>query len=101
MFHIYCPYCEEMREEEEFHAKGQAHIARPLDPDSCSDKEWGEFLHFRSNPKGLHHEIWHHAIGCRKYFNVARDTATYEIKLVYKMGEKPEGSEHAIQGAEL
>jgi sarcosine oxidase, subunit delta len=90
MFHIYCPYCQEMREEEEFHVKGQAHLARPLAPESCSDKEWGEYLHFRANPKGIHHEIWHHAVGCRKFFNIARDTATYEIKLVYKSGEAPD-----------
>ena len=30
MFHIYCPHCCEHREEEEFHVKGQAHIARPV-----------------------------------------------------------------------
>ncbi|MGO1297157.1 MAG: sarcosine oxidase subunit delta [Vibrio sp.] len=100
MFHIYCPYCQEMREEEEFHAKGQASIARPLDPDNCSDKEWGEFLHFRTNPKGTHHEMWHHAVGCRKYFNIVRNTATYEIEQVYKMGEEPKASEHDSQGVE-
>ena len=47
MFHIYCPYCEEHREEEEFHPKGQAHIARPDDPDACSDEEWEKVLWFR------------------------------------------------------
>ena len=41
MFHIYCPHCCEHREEEEFHVKGQAHIARPLDPEALSDEEWG------------------------------------------------------------
>lgn len=86
MFSIYCPYCEEHREEEEFHAKGQAHIARPLDSDSCSDKEWGEYLYFRNNPRGLHHELWVHATGCRKFFNIARDTQSYEIKETYKIG---------------
>ncbi len=89
MFYIYCPHCGEHREEEEFHAKGQAHIARPADPDSCSDKEWGEYLFFRKNPRGLHLEMWVHATGCRKFFNVTRDTVTYEIKEVYKIGERP------------
>ncbi|MBB3062006.1 sarcosine oxidase subunit delta [Microbulbifer rhizosphaerae] len=89
MFYIHCPYCCEYREEEEFHAKGQAHIARPADPDQCSDEEWGTYLYFRKNPRGLHHEIWVHAIGCRKFFNVTRDTQTYEIKETYKMGEQP------------
>ncbi len=89
MFSIYCPYCEEHREEEAFHAKGQAHIARPADPESCSDQEWGEYLYFRDNPRGLHHELWVHATGCRKFFNISRDTQTYEIKETYKMGAKP------------
>ncbi len=89
MFYIYCPYCEEHREEEEFHAAGEAHIARPQDPDSCSDEEWGNYLYFRKNPRGLHHEMWIHAAGCRKFFNVTRDTQSYEIKEVYKMGQRP------------
>ena len=89
MFHIYCPHCEDHREEEEFHASGEAHIPRPLDPQSCSDEEWGEYLYFRKNPRGLHHELWVHAVGCRKFFNIPRDTVTYEIKEVYKVGEKP------------
>jgi sarcosine oxidase subunit delta len=89
MFLIYCPHCQEHREEEEFHAKGQAHIARPQDPDHCDDRTWGEYLYFRSNPRGLHHELWVHAAGCRKFFNVTRDTQNYEIKETYKMGEQP------------
>lgn len=89
MLHIYCPHCGEHREEEEFHCKGQAHIARPLDPDSCNDEEWGNYMYFRRNPKGLHHELWYHATGCMKFFNLSRDTVTYEIKEVYKLGEQP------------
>jgi len=87
MFSIYCPYCKEHREEDEFHAAGQAHINRPINADNCSDKEWGEFLFFRENNRGLHREMWLHAVGCRKYFNVLRDTVSYEIKQVYKIGQ--------------
>jgi len=86
MFVIYCPYCEEHREEEEFHASGEAHLARPLDPDSCSDKEWGDFLYFRKNPRGIHRELWQHTAGCRKYFNITRNTVSYEILETYKVG---------------
>lgn len=89
MFLIRCPYCGEARDEEEFHASGQAHLARPIDPDACSDQEWGEFLYFRKNPKGQHRELWVHAAGCRKYFNILRDTATYEILATYRVGETP------------
>ena len=86
MFLIHCPYCEEHREEEEFHAAGQAHLPRPADPDSLSDKEWAEYLHYRKNPRGEHRELWVHAAGCGKYFNVARNTQTYEIYATYKAG---------------
>jgi sarcosine oxidase, subunit delta len=89
MFHIYCPYCCEYREEEEFHSVGQAHIARPQDPDTCTDGEWGNYLYFRKNPRGLHHELWVHTVGCRQYFNITRHTQTYEIKEVYKIGSQP------------
>lgn len=91
MFLIHCPYCGESREEEEFHAVGEAHIVRPLDPDQCSDEEWGEYLYFRRNPRGLHRELWVHAAGCGKYFHIARNTETYEILASYRMGESFEG----------
>ena len=89
MFYIFCPYCAEHREEEEFHCAGEAHIARPLDPEGCSDEQWGNYLYFRHNPRGLHHELWVHSVGCRKFFNVTRDTVTYEIKESYRIGELP------------
>ena len=30
----------------------------------------------RKNPRGLHREQWDHAAGCRRWFNVERDTVT-------------------------
>lgn len=92
MLEIYCPYCEESRQEEEFHAAGEAHIQRPPDPDSCSDTEWGNYLYFRNNSRGLHHEMWQHNAGCRKYFYVTRNTLTYEIVESYRIGEAPKSS---------
>ena len=89
MFLIHCPYCEESREEEEFHACGQAHIQRPADPLACSDAEWGDYLYFRDNPRGTHQELWLHAAGCRKYFNIERDTVTHAIHRSYRIGESP------------
>ena len=61
MLNIFCPHCGELRSEEEFHSAGQAHIPRPLDPNACTDAEWGEYLFFRDNPRGIHHELWIHA----------------------------------------
>jgi len=89
MLLIHCPYCEEMREEEEFSPAGQAHIERPLQPEEISDEQWAHYLFFRKNPRGLHHEMWLHAAGCRKYFNATRNTVTYEIMETYKMGQAP------------
>ena len=43
----------------------------------------GDYLHFRRNPLGAHREMWFHAAGCRRYFNVVRDTASYQILEVY------------------
>ncbi|PID62297.1 MAG: sarcosine oxidase subunit delta [Gammaproteobacteria bacterium] len=90
MFLIECPHCGEAREEEEFHPAGEAHIARPADPDACSDAEWAEYIYLRSNPRGIHHELWVHAAGCRKFFHIERDTLTYEILRTAKLGEMKE-----------
>jgi sarcosine oxidase, subunit delta len=90
MLLITCPWCG-AREESEFAAGGEAHIQRP-DPQTATDRDWAEYLYYRTNPKGLHVERWLHALGCRRWFNLARDTVTHEIRAVYKMGEKrPEG----------
>ena len=90
MFLIYCPYCEESRSEEEFHSAGEAHIKRPTDPMNTNDKEWGDYLFFRNNPRGLHQELWQHSVGCRKFFNLSRDTVSYEILESYKIGKQPQ-----------
>ncbi|MBZ5487548.1 sarcosine oxidase subunit delta [Halomonas aquamarina] len=89
MFYIHCPYCQEYREEEEFHPRGQGHLMRPADPDNATDEEWGDYLFFRDNPRGIHHELWVHSVGCRKFFNITRNTVTYEILETYPMGEQP------------
>jgi heterotetrameric sarcosine oxidase delta subunit len=83
MLLIPCPYCGP-RNDVEFSPGGEAHIARP-DP-GVSDPQWGEYLYFRKNIKGPQLERWFHAHGCRRWFNVARDSVTHEIKAVYKMG---------------
>lgn len=90
MLQIYCPHCRENREEEEFSYSGEAHIVRPLNPEALSDKDWGDYLFFRKNPRGLHHEMWYHAVGCGRYFYATRDTLSYEILETYVVGEKPQ-----------
>ncbi|MDZ7770512.1 MAG: sarcosine oxidase subunit delta [Woeseiaceae bacterium] len=90
MLLIDCPWCGP-REEVEFHCGGQAHIARPADPAELSDEQWADFLFMRDNPKGAFAERWMHAAGCRRWFNVRRDTVTHEITAVYRIGEPPPG----------
>ena len=85
MMRIECPWCGG-RDETEFHYGGEAHIARPADPDALSDEAWADYLFMRANPKGIHAERWMHAQGCRRWFNLLRHTATHEVVAVYPMG---------------
>ena len=87
MFVIKCPCCGE-RDQTEFSCHGEAHIARQENPETLTDEEWGEYLFIRSNKKGIHYERWTHDHGCRRWFNVMRDTVSDEILATYKMGEE-------------
>ena len=78
MLLIPCPWCGP-RAESEFSCGGEADIARPRDPEALNDRDWGDYLFMRRNPRGTHREQWHHTYGCRRWFVVARDTVTYEI----------------------
>lgn len=88
MLLITCPWCGS-RDETEFHYGGEAHISRPADPAGVSDTEWAQYLFMRNNPKGPFRERWSHAAGCRRWFNLIRDTTTHRILAVYRMGEAP------------
>jgi sarcosine oxidase, subunit delta len=84
MMQLACPWCG-MRDEPEFVWGGTTHIVRPtLD---ASDQEWGEYLFYRDNPKGLLYERWRHAYGCGQWFNVSRNTVTHEVLAVYDISE--------------
>ena len=88
MFVIDCPWCGP-RDESEFACGGEAHIRRPADPAKLDDAEWADYVFFRANPKGRHRECWVHACGCRRWFNVERDTVTHRIAAVYGIDKKP------------
>ena len=88
MFVITCPNCGE-RDLSEFAYGGEAHIFRPDWRDDMSDAEWAEFVFMRTNPKGVFAERWNHAAGCRRWFNMLRNTATDDILAVYGLGEEP------------
>jgi sarcosine oxidase subunit delta len=86
MLIINCPWCGP-RDQTEFAYGGEAHIVRPPNPDALSDAQWADYLFMRKNPKGRHLEQWGHAYGCRRWFNVERDTVTYRITATYKPGD--------------
>ena len=85
MMSIECPWCGP-RDETEFHYGGEAHIARPVDPDALTDEAWADYLFMRANPKGIHAERWMHAQGCRRWFNALRHTVSHDVAAVYPMG---------------
>ncbi|GAB5078851.1 sarcosine oxidase subunit delta [Arthrobacter sp. AD-310] len=86
MLLIPCPNCGP-RDETEFHYGGQAHVPYPENPNELNDTEWSRYLFYRSNTKGSFAERWVHSTGCRQWFNMVRDTVSYDIKSVYRMGE--------------
>jgi heterotetrameric sarcosine oxidase delta subunit len=91
---IPCPWCGP-RDETEFAYGGEAHLVTPAAPDTLGDAAWADYLFMRTNPKGLHRERWVHARGCRRWFNVLRDTTTERIHAVYRVGEPPPADEGA------
>lgn len=86
MLYIRDPYTGELREQTEYTCKSEAHIVRPADPDKYSDEEWGDYLFFYTNPKGIHFERWVSKLH-RKWFNVIRNTITDEILATYRPDE--------------
>ncbi|MFJ5957846.1 sarcosine oxidase subunit delta [Paenarthrobacter sp. NPDC092416] len=99
MLLISCPNCGP-RDETEFHYGGQAHVAYPLNPNDLSDREWAEYLFYRENTKGTFAERWVHSTGCRKWFNMLRDTVSYDIHSIYAMGQgRPDTESGLAPGA--
>jgi heterotetrameric sarcosine oxidase delta subunit len=79
MLSIRCPCCGE-RDEAEFSYGGEAKVAYPADPGTLSDVEWAKFVFVRANTKGRLRERWVHTQGCRRWFEVVRDTSTNEFE---------------------
>ena len=92
MILINCPYCGE-RDQSEFSNGGEAHVARPENSENLNDKDWGRYVFYRDNPKGIFYERWVHTHGCRKWFNAVRNTSTDEILKIYKLNENPPSKE--------
>ena len=88
MLLLECPWCGR-RNEDEFDYGGEAHIVRPETPHLLNDEQWADYLFMRTNARGKHQERWVHTHGCRRWFNVARDTIDHRILAVYRIGEQP------------
>ena len=88
MLKIGCPWCG-ARDEPEFVYGGEAHIVMPTQPDTVGDSAWADYLYMRSNTKGPHRERWFHLHGCRRWFNVVRDTRDERVIAVYAPGSEP------------
>jgi sarcosine oxidase, subunit delta len=86
MLSIDCPWCGP-RHDVEFTYGGEAGIARPKNPSVLSDQEWADYLYMHNNERGVHLEQWCHSSGCRRWFNMARNTITNQILGIYKIGE--------------
>lgn len=86
MLRIHCPWCGP-RDEPEFRWGGEMPGARPAARGEVSDTAWAEYLFLRDNPKGLIRERWLHALGCRQWFVVVRNTVTHEIRATSRIGE--------------
>ena len=94
MFQIKCPHCGN-REMTEFSYGGEAHLVRPTNDQAKESEVWAGYLFGRNNKRGIHYERWFHVFGCRKWFNVARNTITNEIVDTYLQGETPRADERA------
>ncbi|HZG34326.1 MAG TPA: sarcosine oxidase subunit delta [Gaiellaceae bacterium] len=78
MLLVPCPWCGD-RAELEFSYGGEARVAYPGDSDALADGEWARYLFFRANPRGRFRERWVHTHGCRRWFELERDTETHRI----------------------
>jgi sarcosine oxidase, subunit delta len=74
---IPCPHCGP-RNSIEFRHAGDGH-PRP-DPATTTPAEWRAYLYMRQNARGWTRESWYHAAGCRKFFQLERNTDTEEVR---------------------
>ena len=92
MLFIECPWCG-YRDDAEFHYGGEGHISRPDASKDLTDEKFAEYLFLKTNTKGLLLERWCHRSGCRRWFNVLRNTITNEILEVYPITDTPKSKE--------
>ena len=77
MLLIPCPWCGP-RNQIEFTYGGDA-TRRAPDAGCAAGRRGTNYVYLRDNPCGPHDELWLHSAGCRRWFEVRRDTRTHDI----------------------
>ncbi len=86
MLLIPCPWCGP-RDETEFALRRRGAHRAARRHRRADRRGVGRLPLHAQEPEGRHLEHWVHAYGCRRWFNVERDTVSYRITAVYKPGE--------------
>lgn len=75
MIRIPCPWCGP-RNVGEFHHHGE--VTQRPHTSAANETEWRRYLYFRKNSNGWVDETWYHTAGCRRFFQMSRNTTTNE-----------------------
>ena len=78
---IACPHCGE-RSLDEFVYSGDATVTRPDAASPSALEEFTRYTFERTNPPGMHRELWYHAAGCHAWLVVTRGISTHAIASV-------------------
>lgn len=78
---IACPYCG-LRDLSEFVTIGEALTRRPDPGAPDAAEQFFAYTYLRDNFAGRGKEFWYHALGCRSWLTVVRDTRTHDIESV-------------------
>ena len=78
---IACPYCGERSLDESLYS-GDATVKRPDFASPTATEEFVSYVYERTNPPGMHRELWYHAAGCHAWLVVTRGVATHQITSV-------------------
>lgn len=72
-----CPVCG-LRDSREFTYRGSAKdLERPAS--DAGEAAFFDYVYIRENPAGPNRELWHHAMGCRSWLLVTRDTVSHQV----------------------
>jgi methylglutamate dehydrogenase subunit B len=85
---IPCPFCG-LRSHEEFTYGGDAGLVRPDPARGDAEAAFADYVYLRTNPMGLHRELWFHGAGCQSWLVLERDTVTHAVGRCFAAVERP------------